>query len=317
MNVKDIQNSLTQSFGRGGLYLQKHSPEILLGAGLIGMVATVIMASKATLKANDIVEETKRSLNVIDNAKINGTTAGMAPYSVEDAMKDKAIVYVQTGLKFGQLYGPAASVGLLSLTAILASHGVMRKRQVALVAAYNLLKEGYDNYRRRVVEDLGEETDKNYYLGLKDESHTETEVDGEGNKKKVKKTNKALYDKHMAPSIYSRFFDESNPMWRTDRTLNKAFLIAQQNYLNDVLIIRGHVYLNEAYERLGFDHTEAGAIVGWVLKDPESMKEEGRAGYINFGIFDVNNDPGREFVNGTNPSILLDFNVDGIMFNQI
>jgi hypothetical protein len=145
--------------------------------------------------------------------------------------------------------------------------------------------------------------------------HQETVEDEEGKKTKVKTTVKV--SNSTAPSVYSRFFDESNPMFRTDRHLNKAFLIAQQNYLNDLLILRGHVFLNEVYERLGFEHTKEGAIVGWVLKDPKAMKEEGRAGHINLGIFDVDNDPAREFVNLANPSVLIDPNVDGIIFDLI
>jgi hypothetical protein len=314
--MNDIKNSLQRDFGRGKLYVQKYSPEILLGVGLTGMVATVVMASKATLGANAILDETKKRLAVVNDVVEQAKVINPDAYSHEDEMKAKAIVYAQTGLQFTKLYGPAISVGVLSIAAILASHGVMAKRQVALVGAYNLLAEGYKQYRQRVVDELGEDVDRNYHLGLKEETRTETEIDEEGKKTKVKKTSKVPYD-HEMKSIYSRFFDESNPMFRSDRTLNKAFLQAQQNYMNDILIIRGHVFLNEVYEALGFPHTKEGAIVGWVLKSPKEMKKEERDGYIDFGMYDVENDPGREFVNGTNPTILLDFNVDGIVFNQI
>lgn len=311
VNLSDIKTGLTRSFGRSSLQLQKHSPEILLGAGLIGMVATVVMASKATLKASEIVRQHEVQMDIINFAK-----GEREDYSEENKTKDQAITYVQTGVKFAKLYGPSIGVGVLSLGAILASHGIMANRQVALVAAYNLLNEGFKSYRARVVDELGEDVDNDYHLGLKDETHTETVIDEEGKKSKVKVTKKALYD-HNMKSIYSRFFDESNPMYRTDRTMNKAFLIAQQNYMNDLLIIRGHVFLNEVYENLGFPHTKEGAIVGWVLKSPQEMKNEKRDGHVDFGIFDVENDPGREFVNGTNPSVLLDFNVDGIIFDLI
>lgn len=312
MNISTIKTALTQKTGRAGLYLQKHSPEILLGAGLIGGVVAAVMAAKATLKVDDILMSHEERMSTIEV----GLEEHPLSYTEHDAMKDKAVVYVQTGMRIAKLYGPSVSLGFLSLAAILASHGVMRNRQVALVAAYNLLAEGFKSYRARVIEDLGEETDRNYFLGLKDENYTEHSIDEEGKKVKTKKTRKALYD-HDFKSIYARFFDETNAQYRTDRTMNKAFLLAQQNYMNDVLIIRGHVFLNEVYQALGFPHTKEGAIVGWVLKDPKTMKEEGRDGHIDFGIFDVENDPGREFVNGTNPTILLDFNVDGIIFDLI
>ena len=316
MNLELMKTNLTRGLGRGSLYLQKYSPEILLGAGLIGVVATVVMASKATLKAGDILDHANHDLDKI-NIVTESAKDGSVSYTKEDALKDKAVVYIQTGLKFAKLYGPTVGVGVLSITAILASHGLMGRRQVALVGAYNLLNEGWKNYRQRVIEDYGEEVDRNYILNLKDEVHTETQTDEEGKKTKVKVTKKSMYDSSFK-SIYSRFFDESNPMFRTDRLLNKAFLQAQQNYMNDILIIRGHVFLNEIYESLGFPHTKEGAIVGWVLKgSAQEMKDEARDGFIDFGIYDVDNDPGREFVNLTNPTILLDFNVDGIVFNLI
>lgn len=313
MNIDTIKNGLTQKFGRTGLVIQKNSPEILLGLGLVGMVATVVMASKATLKVNGLLEAHKETLEKIDEAASSETM----PYTAEDAMKDKATVYIQTGLGLARIYGTSIAMGTLSVSAILASHGIMARRTASLVAAYNLLAEGYKNYRERVADELGADVDKDFHLGVQDETHTETAIDEEGKKTKVKKKTKGTILGRKMPSVYSRFFDEFNPQYRTDRTMNKAFLIAQQNYLNDLLVIRGHVFLNEVYEQLGFPHTKEGALVGWVLRSPEQMKAEGRDGHIDLGLFDVENDPSREFINGTNPAILIDPNVDGLIYHLI
>jgi hypothetical protein len=151
---------------------------------------------------------------------------------------------------------------------------------------------------------------------LKDETYSEKQTDEEGKTKTVKGTRQTSVDPRFK-SIYSRFFDESSPMWRSDALMNKAFLTAQERYLNDILIIRGYVFLNEAYERLGLPWSKEGQLVGWVLKDQVDMKAEGRDGYISFDIYNIYNDPGRQFVNGTNPSILLDFNVDGVVYDLI
>lgn len=320
MNVESIKTALIQKTGRTSLYLQKHSPEILLGAGLVGMVATVYLAAKATLDLEEVVNISKETLDQLEeNAKEAKSKLAVEDFPEVNRVTNtaKAKVYVATGLHLAKLYGPALGVGVLSVAAILASHGIMVKRQVALVGAYNLAVEAYKQYRERVVDELGAEKERDLYLGLKDETRTETEIQEDGTKKKVKKTEKVLVAGNKAASIYSRFFDESNPQYRSDRLLNKAFLTAQQNYMNDVLIIRGHVFLNEVYDALGFPHTKEGAIVGWVLKDPETMRAENRDGYIDFGIYDVNDNPGREFVNLSNPSILLDFNVDGVVYDQI
>lgn len=317
MNMDNLKETFGRGYGRSSLYLQKHSPEILLGAGLVGVVATVFMASKATLKVNDVVNGYTQTLGRIAFSVQDGKTESGEEYTKEDAVEDTSKLYIQTGLKFAKLYGPSVGVGVLSIAAILGAHGIMANRQVSLIAAYNLLGETYRQYRARVVEDLGEDVDSNYHLGLKDETRTETTLDEEGKKVKNKVTTKTSRDPNEL-SIYSRFFDEFNPMFRTDRLLNKAFLQSQQNYMNDILIIRGHLFLNEVYEALGFPHTKEGAIVGWVIKDSsQEMKEERRDGHVDFGIYDVNNDPGREFVNLTNSAVLLDFNVDGIIFDLI
>lgn len=316
MNVQTIKNAVGTKFGRTGLVLQKHSPEILLGVGLVGMVATVVMASRATLKVEEILKQRDDALNMINEAtEVDQKDRPL--YSDEDATKDKAVVYVQTGLKFAKLYGPAIGLGVLSVGAILASHGVMAKRQVSLVAAYNILAEGYRSYRERVVEELGADADRNFHLGITEDEYFEKEVGEDGKKVKVKKTQRSHNPRHY--SEYSVIYDESNPNFRGDRLMDRSFILGQQNYLNDQLRLHGHVYLNQAYEALGFPHTVAGAIVGWVLRDdPKQMKEEGRDGYVSFGLFDANNDPAtQEFMNGTNPSVILDFNVDGIMFDKI
>lgn len=312
-------NILTPKIHRGGLVLQKYSPELLLGAGLVGIAATIVMASKATLKAQSVLDELHNDLLVIEQVansplETGGGAGGRTSlYSKEDQNKDKAIAYAQTGLKFSKLYGPSVGVGVLSVAAILASHGIMRNRQVALVAAYNLLAKGFESYRDRVVEELGEEKDLLFKNGLTAEQYTEKEEGEDGKVTKVKKTRLSINPKQH--SIYSRFYDRSNPQWRGDRALDKAFLISQQNYHNDVLMIRGHVFLNEVYEALGFPHTKEGAIVGWVLgSNPDRQIGDG---YIDFGIFDISDSAGREFINGNNDSILLDFNVDGIIFDLL
>jgi hypothetical protein len=317
-NLEGIQAGVSRSFGRGSLLVKKHSPEILLGAGLVGMVATVVMASKATLKVNEIIEETTDNMEKVRLAEQEGHTGSGQPYSAEDATKDKAIVYVQSGLKFAKLYGPSVAMGTLSIAAILGAHGIMKNRQVALMAAYNLLAEGYKNYRARVVEELGAETDLNYHLGLKEESYSEKETDEEGNTKKVKKTRKTSVDDRKL-SIYARVFDEFNStQYRRDANLNRAFLMSQERFMNDMLILRGYLFLNEVYEALGMSWTKEGQLVGWVLKDnPKDMKREGRDGYVSFNLLNVYNDPGRNFVNDTEPSIWLDFNVDGVVYDLI
>lgn len=309
MNLQTIKHTVSRSYGRSGLVLQKYSPEILLGFGLVGGVVAAVMAAKATLNAGQIKRDHDDAIDELsENNYLDKNTRDKAT----------AMVYVQTGLKYTKLYGPSVGLGVLSITAILGSHGIMGRRQTSLIAAYGLLNEGFKAYRQRVVEELGEDVDQNFHLGLKDEEYTETSLDENGKKVKTKKTRSVKLDT-TSPSIYARIFDSSNVEYRSDRLLNKAFILSQQNYLNDVLFLRGHVFLNEAYERLGFPHTKEGQLVGWVLKDPKTMKEEERDGYIDFGLNNFYNDPAHDLNNGegTFPTFLIDPNVDGIVYDLI
>ena len=299
--IAELQKKLQYSYGRGTLVLKKYSPEILLGAGLIGAVVAAVMAAKATLDLEPILEKHMDDMGAID-ANMDG----------DEILKAKTKVFGTTGLAFGKLYGPALGLGVLSISSILASHGVMGRRQVSLIAAYNLLNEGFQSYRNRVIEDHGIGKDLEYKLGLREETKTVKEVNELGETVKVKKHSYSA-DQNFK-SIYARFFDGFNPQYRKEsRTMNMAFLQSQQNYANDILNIRGHVFLNEVYERLGFPHTKEGAIVGWVLSS-DSKKMQGRDGFIDFGIFDFYNESDGDLPTST---FLLDFNVDGIIFNII
>lgn len=98
-------------------------------------------------------------------------------------------------------------------------------------------------------------------------------------------------------SDYARYFDQANSNWNHTLEYNMLFLRAQQNYFNDKLQMRGHVFLNEVYESLGLPITKAGHFAGWVIERDKS------APYISFGL--------NEFpVAKPSSSILLDFNAD-------
>lgn len=310
MNVTDIRNALTQKMGLTGLKIQKYSPEILLGVGLVGMAATVVMASKATLKVNDLSIEIEEERAEIELAEEAGKTSSGKPYSNEDYTKDLVVHHVQSGLKYAKLYAPTAAVGALSIWAILASHGIMARRQVALVAAYNLLSEGWAAYRQRVIEHVGEEKENLIYTGVEEVEIVETEVDDEGKKKKVKKV------RYGAPKLsrYARLYDNSSTQFHDSPILNKAFLLGMQRHMNDLLLIDGFVFLNQVYRDLGLPLCPEGQLVGWVLKSPEQMRAEGRDGYISFGLDNVIN---QDFMNGHNDTVWLDFNVDGLVYNLI
>ena len=313
MNFSNAIQTAKFAIGRGGLVLKKYSPEILTAAGVIGTVGSTVLACKATLKVEDILDEAKKKSNLI-NAVHDGEIEVDAEYTDKDYSKDLLVNRTQTAVKLIKLYGPAISLGALSITAILGGQHILRKRNVAVMAAYKLCEESFNNYRSRVKDELGEEKDRQFYYGMTEETVKDKVKSKDGKTKTVTKKVEKAPD-HLY-SQYARFFDEANINWDKSPEQNMYFLKMVQNQMNDKLKARGHVFLNEVYDALGFDRSEAGQLVGWVW-DKDNTAMEAGDGYIDFGIFDGNDYAKRAFVNGDERSILLDFNIDGMIYDLI
>lgn len=326
MNLHVMKSVVTRGVGRGLLIGRKYSPEILMFTGVVGIVGSTILACKATLKADEIIDGAKFKLDKIHHAKesaTNGTVIvgdEVRQYTEEDYKKDITVTYIRTGWDFVKLYGPAVTLGVVSIGCMLGAHGIMRKRNLALVAAYKTVEESFAKYRKRVVEELGEEKDRQFKYGIKKEKITAIEVDENGKSKKVTKTIDVV--DNVGPSQYARYFDENCKEWSPTTSYNLTYLLCQQQIANDYLQSRGHVFLNEVYDMLGIPRTPEGSVVGWVRGYGDDL--------IDFGLYDVNLDnrgiksidgdvaqERRDFVNGYTNKVLLDFNVDGVIWNLI
>ena len=303
MKTTGIMNSVSKTFNKVGFQLKKHSPEILVISGVVGVVASAVMACKATTKVSEILDQTKEDVDKIHDVLADESLS--EEYTVEDSRKDLAVVYAQTSIKLVKLYGPSVLLGALSITGILASNNILRKRNVALAAAYATIDKGFKEYRSRVVERFGEEIDRELKYNIKAKKIEEIVVDENGKEKKVKSTINVADPNTY--SDYARFFDDGCRAWEKDSEHNLFFLKAEQNFANDRLKARGYLFLNEVYERLGIPTTKAGQIVGWVY-NPDHPNGDN---YVDFGIYDLYKEKTRDFVNGHERVILLDFNVDG------
>ena len=283
--------------------VQKHSPEILAGVGVVGTVASAVMACKATLKLDDILDECKETRDKIKEVAENPRYE--KEYSPEDAKKDLTVNYAQTAVKVAKLYAPAVILGSASLGCLLASNDILRKRNAALSAAYMTVDKSFKEYRNRVAERFGDEIEKEIRYDIKAQQIESTVTNEDGSEttivEEVKAMNPNLY------SDYAKFFDEASPNWQNDPEYNLMFLKAQQQYANDLLRSRGRLFLNEVYDMLGIDRTKAGQVVGWTY-NPENPTGDN---FVDFGIYDMSKERVRAFVNGYETNILLDFNVDG------
>jgi hypothetical protein len=289
-----IPSTVTNNIGRQILLLKKNSPHIYMAAGITGVVTSAVMACKATLKLDKVLNEFKEDIESVKELRTSNSIESVYPLSENN--RDMAYVYGRGSYKLFRLYGPSVILGGASICMITTSHIVLTRRNNALTATVVLLSKAYEDYRERVREELGKDKEFEVFHNIKQEKVTD------GKKEIVK----AIADPNQW-SPYARFFDEYCPEWRKSPEENRLFLQCQQNYLNNLLQSRGHVFLNEVYDQLGIERSQAGQVVGWVLsKDGDN--------FIDFGIFDIWN---RNFVNGNETSILLDFNVDGVVFDKI
>lgn len=303
-NKTEIMKSVNGVASKTVMKLKKHSPEILVVAGIAGTVVSAVLACKATTKVAEILDETNGTLDTIHEGMETGAINGQE-YTTEDGKKDTVVVYAQTGMKLAKLYGPAIILGTLSITSILASNNILRKRNVALGAAYAAIDKSFKEYRGRVIERFGEQVDTELKYGIKAKKFEEIEVDPEtGKEKKVKKT--VMVADPNLQSDYAVYFDSKSRNYETNPDYNRMFLKAQQAFANDKLQTRGHLFLNEVLDDLDLPRTPAGQIVGWTKDGPD--------GYVNFRIVEVE----RETEDGRHePALLLDFNVEGNIWEKM
>ncbi len=314
MKKTELMTTVSSSFNKMGFKLKKHSPEILVVAGVVGTVVSAVMACKATTKVSDILKKAKEDIDSIHDCAANEEF--VEEYTPEDVKKDLTIVYVQTGIKLAKLYAPAVVLGALSLSGILASNNILRKRNVALAAAYATVNKGFKEYRNHVVERFGEEVDRELKHGIKAKKIEKVIVGEDGKEKKVKETISVVEKDSL--SGYTFFFDESNPYWEKDGNYNRMFLLAQQQYANDKLRANGYLFLNDVLDDLGIPRTKAGQIVGWVY-NPDNPNGDN---YVDFGFYETYRRDEESFVKDRamrervgkevyERVVLLDFNVDG------
>lgn len=305
--LQKMNTGISKATGRTGLVLKKNSPEILLAMGVITFVGTIVMACRATSKADKVLEAHKERMD--DYAEAKKLAADEEEYSEEDYILDCRNQQIKTGVELVKTYAPVVALGALSLTCFLTSRNILNKRYLGAVSAFNAVSEAFNTYRKRVRDEVGEAMDHHYRYGTELKELVTEQEDENGKKKKMKEMVSDESTKMRLPSDMAVFFDSSNPNWDQNGTLRLMFLKGQQAMLSDILRVRGHLFLNEVYDALGFPHTQAGAVVGWIM----GMGD----GYVDFGLYDENSESARKFINGESDAVLLDFNHDGIIFDKI
>lgn len=309
MSKVDILNKASRTFYKVGFTLKKHSPTILAAAGTVGVVTSGVMACKASTKLSTILEEHEENVEKIhDYVDEHGYSED---YTEKDGKKDITIVYTQTGIKLVKLYAPAVALGTISIAAMLGSNHILRKRNIALTAAYTTIERSFKSYRNRVIDRFGENLDEELLYNIKTKEVEETVVDEDGKEKTIKKTVDIVDINDIED--YSRLFYEGNPGWDPDPRFTMMFLKEQQRYANKLLKKRGYLFLNEVYKMLGFSIIPEGQYTGWIY-DEENPIGDNR---VDFGLLDTGDIDTIRFFNGDERAVLLKFNHDGNILDKM
>jgi len=287
---------ITQTVGRTVLKSKKNSPHIFFAAGVVGAVGATVLACRATLQVSETLDTIKSDMEALTKAKEFADDPNNGDYTEIDFKRDTLFVYTRSTYDIVKLYAPAVIVGGVAIALLTGSHIQLSRRNASLMAAYGAVQAAYESYRERVRAEIGEEKELDIYRGVYDEKH---EVDGKIKALKVYDPNKL--------SEYARIFDEYSTCWEKDAEVNRLYVQCQQKFANDKLIARGHLFLNEVYDMLGLERSRAGAVVGWVI-GPDGDN------FVDFGMFEAHNS---RFINNLERSIILDFNVDGVILDKI
>lgn len=297
------KQKLMAATAKVAIKVSQHSPEICVGVGIAAGIGATVLACRATLKVDVIIEkhnEDMANINLYKQKVLDGEDAG--GYTLEDAQRDKFVRFVKTVVEVGKLYMPSIILGMTSIGLVLTGHHILLKRNAALTIAYTGLQKAYDTYRDRVKEAIGEEKEKDIYNGVREVTIEEPNDKGKSIKKKA-------HEQVGPASPYTRIFDESSTWWTKDAERNKFFLMQTQRHANDLLRERGYMSLNDVLRMLDLTPSTAGQTVGWVYGEGDS--------FISFGVWDATKKGNRRFINGDERSIWLDFNVDGVIFDKI
>lgn len=306
---KSVGRAVTKVGGKSLLKVKKHSPTILIGVGVVGMVSTVVLASKATLKLEDIIDDHNDKMNQLEAISLGLETFPDGTSDPADVKKDKVTVFTQTTLKVVKLYGPAITTGIVSIGCVLGGYRIIHQRNVGLMAAYKAVETSFREYRGRVRNDVGDIKDREYMTGGKAGKVKTVEVDENGKEKKVEQETILIDPADI--SDYARVFDKRSREWRDSPEYNMMYVRSQEKFANERLKAVGYVFLSEVFDDLGIPDCPAARITGWTFDETRPDDKQ-----ISFGIFELA-DENANFINGYEPDIYLDFNVEGVMYDKI
>ena len=303
-----LKVKLVRAAHKAAFQLAKKSPEICVIFGGAAVVAGFILIAKAAPRA---AETTKGFHVVLDELKREAEEKELSRKEVQKLVRQETLQY---GWEMTKIAGPAVGLELLGLASIGFGFGILKKRSLQYLAAYNAVSAGFRKYRDRVIAEQGEDADLYFLTGAKKHKVIETVENPDGTVSQVETEDLILEDGTDTTEgvVYGRFFDEfNNPgnNWTKDPLINASFLNNMEILANSLLETRGFLYLNEVYQMIGYEPTWYGGIVGWLRNG--TLNGIPVAGKVDFRVREIHETRPRE------RSYFLDFNCDGVITDHL
>lgn len=233
-------------------FMKRGAPTFLTCLGATGVVLTAISAVRATPKALELLDAAKEEKG-------------------EDLTKKEVILIA------GPAYIPSLALGASTIACIFSANLLNKRHQAAITSAYALVDTAYKDYRNKVKEMLGNDTDRNIRAAIAlDKRDEEIHAYVPGYHSLGSRGEKHLfYEEHRAGYFEATIEDVKDAEYHLNRNFS----------------MRGYACLNEFYDFLGLEHTKEGDILGW---DCTRLIEEYEATWIDFDHEIVNLDDNLE-----------------------
>ena len=294
INFKNIYNTAKT-------YIVKAAPGIMIGTGIVSVAVGAYKAAEVTPEAKEAIAEFKATRDAIEQHEED-------PEARRECIKSG---YRTLGNTLLHAYAKPFLFMSGGTALILGGHGIVSKKLATTTASLISTDRLFRNYRNNVIEDQGEEADFRYRTGIKTVNVETVEQDVRGRKRKVNKEYDVIDE--IAGNPFLKFFDESNPNFTKNPTQNLDFLNTRLSFLNRRFIAEGFMSLNDVLYDLGFNRCAEGSVYGWIYDpdDPNCHNE------IDIGIKDIRRTTIQNAINGYEPVILLNFNVDGLIIDKL
>lgn len=157
--------------------IRVNSPELLIGAGVVAIIAGTVVGCKNTLKIKKVLEEHNEVIDDIKEYRGKGT------YTEEEADRDLVVQYANTTSELIKAYAPVVALETIGIGCILYSHKIMKDRYFGALSTINGMQLAYSAYRDRVRKEVGDQKEYDLFHNIKRELIEEEYVDEDGKTK--------------------------------------------------------------------------------------------------------------------------------------